>query len=678
MKNLFMVVMVIVLATPAIAQDRGVALQPKSASPSTPERMTALVIGNSTYLSSPLKNPANDARVMALALRDRGFSVDERTNLGMNEMKMAVEDFGRNIKEGGVGLFYYAGHGMQVNGRNYLIPVDADIQGEAEVDYKAVDAGLVLAKMDMAKNGMNIVILDACRNNPFARSFRAANLGLASMNAPSGTLIAYATAPGSVASDGTGANGLYTQEVVKAIRKPGVKIEDAFKQVRTSVKQQTNEKQIPWEASSLEGDFYFAGKPEGGIDISRLQGLVEGSKERQQELERLMKLEAEASAQKAKEQAEIAKKEKELADLDAQIAAMKGKLGTSAAGPNDSLQAMVAMVEKKEADARNIEELKKQREIEEIKRQAEIEQLKVDAAENRLAELENDLTAYDKIVNSPYGKDMVPLAWQSLVTKYVEAHGVKIGDSKALRKKLAVPDVDPITGMRFVLVKGDCYQMGDIFGESSDKDERPVHKVCLDDFYMSKFEVTQAQWKKVMGDNPSFFDKCGENCPVDRVSWDRVQEFIRKLNSQTSMNYRLPTEAEWEYAARSGGKSERWAGTSKESELGYYAWYSGNSEMHESRAWREIHPVGQKLPNGLGLYDMSGNVSEWCQDWIDERYYDESPKWNPQGTTRNQTSRVKRGGGVYRSADLRTTGRSNGFPYEGSPMTGFRLVRAAK
>lgn len=301
MKRLIISILAIclILSSSIAAVERGVTVKGKGEPHG--QRKTALVIGNSAYFAAPLKNPANDAKAMAKALRDLGFTVDERTNLGMNEMKQAIEAFGGKIKNGGVGLFYYAGHGMQVNGHNYLIPVDADIQGEAEVDYKAMDAGLVMAKMELAQNSMNIVILDACRNNPFARSFRASNPGLATMNAPSGTLIAYATSPGSVASYGTGANGLYTQEVVKAIKKPGLKIEDAFKQVRSGVQSQTAGKQVPWESSSLVGDFYFAGMPEGGVDTSRLQGLAEGSKERQAELDRLKKLEADAAAQKAKE-----------------------------------------------------------------------------------------------------------------------------------------------------------------------------------------------------------------------------------------------------------------------------------------------------------------------------------------------------------------------------------------
>ncbi len=221
------------------------------------EQRVALIIGNGKYESAPLRNAMNDARAMGSALRGLGFDVVERENLDQKEMKKEIQAFGEKLLKGGVGLFYYAGHGMQVNGRNYLIPVGAAIEHEKQVEYEAVDAGAVLTEMDYARNRLNIVILDACRDNPFARSFRSAAQGLASMNAPTGTLIAYATAPGSVANDGPGENGVYTGELIKSMQVPGLRIEDVFKQVRSAVRESTQGKQVPWEASSLEGDFYF-------------------------------------------------------------------------------------------------------------------------------------------------------------------------------------------------------------------------------------------------------------------------------------------------------------------------------------------------------------------------------------------------------------------------------------
>ena len=222
------------------------------------ERRVALVIGNNDYLMGPLVNPVNDARSMARALRSAGFEVLLRENLSnKTEMMRVIRDFGFKLRKGGVGLFYYAGHGLQVNGYNYLIPVNAVINNETEVEYEAVDAGFVLAQMESAQNRLNIMILDACRNNPFARTFRSANQGLVGMNAPTGSLIAYSTSPGSVAIDGSGVNGLYTEELLLQIRQPNLKIEEVFKNVRAEVVNKSNKKQTPWESSSLIGDFYF-------------------------------------------------------------------------------------------------------------------------------------------------------------------------------------------------------------------------------------------------------------------------------------------------------------------------------------------------------------------------------------------------------------------------------------
>jgi len=219
----------------------------------------ALVIGNAGYKGSPLKNPVNDAQDMAASLRRLGFFVIEKENRSQKEMTDSIREFGNLIAKGGVGLFYYAGHGMQVNGKNYLIPVNANIQHEDEVAYESVDVDRLLAKMDSAGNRLNIVILDACRNNPFARSFRGSKRGLARLNAPVGTLIAYATSPDSVASDGKSGerNGLYTKYLLANMEIPGVEIGQMFRKVRRAVRIATKKAQIPWESSSMEGDFYF-------------------------------------------------------------------------------------------------------------------------------------------------------------------------------------------------------------------------------------------------------------------------------------------------------------------------------------------------------------------------------------------------------------------------------------
>ncbi len=218
------------------------------------EPRIALLIGNSAYKGQPLRNPVNDVRAMAQTLRELGFTVLVHENTSKRTMETAVIEFGQRLASGGVGFFYYAGHALQVRGHNYLVPVDAEIESEAMTRVVAVDVDLLLEQMAEAKNRVNIVILDACRNNPFERRVRGASRGLAAIDAARGTLLAYATAPGSVAADGEGANGLYTEELLKALRLPGLKVEEVFKHVRVGVTNRSNGAQTPWESSSLTGD----------------------------------------------------------------------------------------------------------------------------------------------------------------------------------------------------------------------------------------------------------------------------------------------------------------------------------------------------------------------------------------------------------------------------------------
>jgi hypothetical protein len=223
------------------------------------ENRMALVIGNGDYAIAPLRNPPNDAKAMAKALRDLNFDVIEIINGDKKKMKDAIVEFSNNLSEKkGVGLFYYAGHGIQVKGENYLVPINHNIQAEPDVEDEAVRANLVLDYLQSSGTRMNIIILDACRDNPYARSMRSGNRGLAQIYAEgSGSIISYATSPGSVAADGDGENGLYTQELLKAMKTPGVEIERIFRTVTANVKKLSSNKQVPWYNASIEGEFYF-------------------------------------------------------------------------------------------------------------------------------------------------------------------------------------------------------------------------------------------------------------------------------------------------------------------------------------------------------------------------------------------------------------------------------------
>lgn len=273
------------------------------------ERRIALVIGNSAYKQAPLANPGNDARAVAQALRDAGFTVTERRNVNQTAMRRVIREFGDEIAKGGVGLFFYAGHGMQVRGRNYLIPVGHDIEREDEVAEQSVDVALVLEKMATAKNALNILILDACRNNPFASSFRSTAGGLAPMDAPPGTLVAFSTAPGQVAADGTGEHSTYTKHLLSYMRESGLRVEDVFKRVRTAVRQESGGKQTPWENTSLETDFYFK-TPDRSVIVAQEQ---ERQKAQQEAIERavqeaLNRRKVQAGPDQAKIEQEIAKR----------------------------------------------------------------------------------------------------------------------------------------------------------------------------------------------------------------------------------------------------------------------------------------------------------------------------------------------------------------------------------
>ena len=217
----------------------------------------ALVIGNAAYNSAPLKNPLNDAADISLALRQSGFEVIDQRNATLQEMTRGIREFGDKLLKSDVGLVYYSGHGLEVKGRNYLLPVNASMIREDEIAFQAIDANLILEKMNTAKKSVNILIVDACRDNPFARSFRSVNRGLAQMDAPTGTIVSFSTAPGKTASDGDGRNSPFTKNLVKAMMRADMPIEAMFKEVRKSVVEETKGLQTPWESSSLIGDFYF-------------------------------------------------------------------------------------------------------------------------------------------------------------------------------------------------------------------------------------------------------------------------------------------------------------------------------------------------------------------------------------------------------------------------------------
>ena len=247
-------------------------VQPGNSAAADPARRVALVIGNAAYADSPLTNSGNDARDMAQALTRIGFNVTILTDRNRAQMTQAIRNFGLAAAGAETALFYFAGHGVQVRGKNYLIPTGQRFADEGEIEADAVDVNTVLGRMEQARASVSVVILDACRNNPLARDGRNVARGLARMEAPSGALVAFAAQPGAEAIDGSGRNGLYTKYLLRHIETVGLTAEQMFKRVRSDVERESGRRQSPREETSLTGaDFFF--KPVPGSVVAQATAL---------------------------------------------------------------------------------------------------------------------------------------------------------------------------------------------------------------------------------------------------------------------------------------------------------------------------------------------------------------------------------------------------------------------
>jgi len=423
-------------------------------------------------------------------------------------------------------FFFFAGHGAQVGGSNYLIPVGGSIQSETDVPDEALDAASVLRRLEDARIKVALVILDACRDNPYAGASRSASRGLGRMNVPTGTIVAYATAPGSTAADGSGNNGVYTEQLVRQLKTPNLDIKEVFDRTAQEVERITNGKQRPREEIGLRGRFVLKGSnnPSDGVQVASIR-------------------------------------------------------------PEPVQQA----------------------------------------------------------------------ALPAIVVQPEPQRPVTTASGQILKDCAQCPEM--------VLISSGSFDMG---SNTANSDEKPVHRVSIRSFLMGKTEVTQGQWKAVMGTNPSQFSNCGDDCPVENVGWSDAHSYAQKLSQQTGKSYRLPSEAEWEYACRAGG-SQTYCGSDDVNTVG---WHNANSD-------RKTHSVAGKQANAFGLYDMSGNVWEWVEDvWYAD--YSGAPSdgsaWNSGG---DQSQRVLRGGswfnypGFLRSAvriGISPVGRNSSF-------NGFRIAR---
>ncbi len=581
------------------------------------QKRIALVIGNGAYTKAKsLPNPPNDAADMAKALGDLGFEVLLGVNQNKRQIETLIRDFGAKLaNSGGTGLFYYAGHGIQVGGENYIVPIDADIPEEDEVAYSAVPISLVLTKMTTAKNDLNIVILDACRNNPFARSWRSFrdnsnSDGLAKISPPTGTLVLYATEPGKVASDGAGRNGLFTEALLKQITKPNLEYDQMVRAISADVWQRSNKAQLPWKEGNTLQEFYFA-KTQTNTPITKTPTKVEAVAE--------------------KDKAAVEREAWDLIKNSTDPQEFRDFLKDFPTGANVNNAKIKLEQTVWEAVKDSKDKAKISAYLNEFPNGANVPLARI-----KLRQLETAAT----VTNNP----------TTTTNNNPTANRTAGAISKAKLPNGAE--------MSFAYIPAGEFQMG-----SNNSDEKPIHTVKISQgYFMGQTEVTQAQWQAVMGNNPSYFKDC-PNCPVEQVSWEDAQQFIAKLNGQNDgYKYRLPTEAEWEYAARAGTTGD-YAGN-----LDSMGWYSANSG-------KKTHEVATKQANAWGLYDMHGNVWEWCQDSYEANYYAKSPTTDPTGAT-SGSGRVNRGGGWLAPAGyLRSAYRNGSPPSYRSGYLGFRVVR---
>ncbi len=638
----------------------------------TPEPRVALVIGNSAYPDAPLANPVNDARLIAETLRGLGFEVIERTDIDQRTMKRAIVEFSDWLDQAGkdaVGLFFYAGHGVQVNGRNYLVPLNAEIERESHVDIEAVSAGWVLGEMEVAGNRMNFVILDACRNNPLMRRFRSPARGLARMDAPRGSLVAYSTAPGQVARDGAGANSPYSLALARAMRTSGVPVEKMFKQVRDTVMAETKGEQVPWEESSLTGkDFYFKSPQVAAAPLAAISGPAQATlRAEEMGTERLF-------WESIKDGTNPLMFEAYLEEFPEGTFARLAKL------KRDALAKAAEEAKRKAAEdaAREAESEVERAFWETVKDSddpAEYETFlaaypngKFAAlARNRLKKLQETQTA---AVVPPPKPAPAGEAVQPVVGVYPKRPGETFKDCEICPEMVVIP---PGT-----------FRMGDIAGTGKST-ERPVHTVTIStSFAMGKYEVTFEEYDR-------FVEATGRSKrndygwgrgrrPTIKVPWEDAVAYTEWLSKQTGQHYRLPSEAEWEYAARAGAETKFWWGNTASHDYanygtGFGGWFPSGLASGKDQ-WVHTAPVGSFSPNRFGLYDMNGNVWEHVQDCWHDKYVG-APRDGSPWLSDNCGLRVMRSGSWgYNPVFMRSASRVKAFwGVKAFLFYGFRVAR---
>ncbi len=694
-KYIYLVLFVIILSLPIYAEAaRAIAIRPLSPSGSqVTGNQWLFVIGVDTYIHWPRLNTAvSDAKSVKDVLLSR-YYLDKEHLIELYDEQATRKNIlsklrflAKNVRQDDSLVIFYAGHGHldAITKTGSWIPVESGTKDvSAWISNHDIKNYL---RVDVIKAKHILLISDSCFSGDFFIGHRGKLPEVTDEVIKRAYRLTSRQAITSgglepVSDEGFGRNSIFSHFLVKTLKenqKPFLMASDFFPDIKAGVVE--NAEQFP-RFGSLIG----TGGQQGGELVlflkqdSRLKAISTETSERKEELERLKQMEVAAEEARKKEAKEIAKRERELAELDARIMEMRKRLGTPMSKDDDSLDTMLAMVRQKENQQQRLEELKKKRQDEEARRLAEIERLKSEKRGKLIAALEEDIRKYQEIVSSPFGKGMKEAAWNSLVAKYPEAvEGLDTGDTKGLINKVKRSTVESTytnsIGMKFVLIPECTFTMGSPSDEMGRRNDERQHRVTLSKgFYIQATEVTQGQWQAIMGNNPSYFKNCGDNCPVELVSWNDCQEFIRRLNEKEGNNkYRLPTEAEWEYACRAGSTTAFSSGGITELKCGYnpnldaIGWYCGNSG-------KKSHPVAQKNPNACGLYDMHGNVWEWCQDWYED--YPTGQVTDPKGPSSGE-SRVFRGASWRDSAGYcRSANRGWSYPDDRLYHLGFRVAR---
>lgn len=655
-------------------------------SPVNAAKRVALIIGNDNYATLPrLNNAVKDASDMASKLGALGFEVILKKNASRRDFSRALSEFGGKLSSAEAGLVFYAGHGVQADGVNYLIPSNSQIEIEEDLRLEAVAANEFLKTLKAGGADISLLILDACRDNPLPERSRSALRGLAVSHVssgPGGIAMLYSAGPGETAADGpAGGNGVFTGELLKALDQPGLKLEDVFKKTIKRVNKKTNGKQTPWMNTSLIGDFYF--KPAASKPKPHAQ-------DTDKSLELAFWDSIKNSNDPALYQAYLKKYPKgHFVDL----AKIKAKPATT------NTTSLALAVEKPEVTG-----------LISLKVTTEPQDARI-----RILNIEPKFYQGIRLKPGRYKIEVSKTGFEPNVRWFdlsAKQRDYQVTLNKIHQRRPFEPEMVTIPGGRFLMGSADEYA------------ERPVNLVNISTFKMAKHEVTIDQFRHFIlatnystdaennvgeedgcnvlrftllrggpyykidyfNDEGALWRKPGFNQsrkhPVVCVSWNDARAYIKWINLKTGRTYRLPSEAEWEYAARAGG-DEKYHFVNKGDGVCKYGNVADWKLRYRKSAWDKFNcydgvlftsPVGSYAPNAFGLKDIIGNVMEWVEDCDDVNY---APTNGGAWKRGDCNRRIKRGSSWYSGPDYQNVTREVEKTWRSSRL-GFRLAQDFK